>query len=589
MIVKMKKVTVLVPEKEIDASLDRLRQSGAVHIKHMRQIPVEDISAFDEKIDNTDSALKIIAGSEKPEKGFDYDKAYLKVKEILALEKEREKLGEEESKINRDISKYANWGGVKPEDLSRLSDEGVFIKLYFCSSKEFKKIPPDKTIEIVSQKKSKVYFALITRDKKESLGLQPFILPDLSKADLQKKAGCVREELTYIERKLNSLSKYAGSILKLREQLLKEKEFFKVRTGMAQEAGFAYLQGYCPLPSLGSLNKVVEKNSWGLLVEEPDNPEEVPTLVKNPRWVEIIQPVFKFMGTVPGYKEYDISLWFLVFFSLFFAMLIGDAGYGILFLASTIFVRKKKQYWPQQPFFLIYLLSGATIIWGAVSGTWFGSQVIAGIPLFNNLIVQRFNVFVSANQDFLIYLCFIIGAVQLSIAHGMRALRYINSLFSLAQLGWILIEWGIFFLIGTLVVDKPFPKIAAYFLGVGVTLVVLCSNPQKSIFKSIAVSVANLPLNLINSFSDTLSYLRLFAVGFATVKVAQAFNEIAATVGFSGLWPGLGAAVILFIGHSLNILLGIMSVLVHGIRLNMLEFSGHLNMEWAGREYRPFK
>jgi V/A-type H+-transporting ATPase subunit I len=119
--------------------------------------------------------------------------------------------------------------------------------------------------------------------------------------------------------------------------------------------------------------------------------------------------------------------------------------------------------------------------------------------------------------------------------------------------------------------------------------VLLFSNPKKNIFKGIGVSLANLPLRLINSFGDILSYLRLFAVGYATVMVALSCNQMAAVIGFRNIFASLAAALVLFIGHTINLALGMLSVLVHGVRLNMLEFSGHMNIEWSGRPYKPFK
>ena len=104
-----------------------------------------------------------------------------------------------------------------------------------------------------------------------------------------------------------------------------------------------------------------------------------------------------------------------------------------------------------------------------------------------------------------------------------------------------------------------------------------------------AIAIGNLPLKLINSFADTLSYLRLFAIGYVSVMIAASFNEMAQSVGFNSIITAFGAGLILLAGHMLNIVLGLMSVLVHGLRLNMLEFSGHLDMEWSGREYEPFK
>ena len=93
----------------------------------------------------------------------------------------------------------------------------------------------------------------------------------------------------------------------------------------------------------------------------------------------------------------------------------------------------------------------------------------------------------------------------------------------------------------------------------------------------------------MNSFTDVVSYIRLFAVGAATVAVADAFNQMASGIGHGNLFAGFLTAFVLLFGHTLNILLGAMAILVHGVRLNVLEFSSHLNMEWSGVEYAPFK
>ena len=78
-------------------------------------------------------------------------------------------------------------------------------------------------------------------------------------------------------------------------------------------------------------------------------------------------------------------------------------------------------------------------------------------------------------------------------------------------------------------------------------------------------------------------------MGFASLTVAGSFNTMAVGSGIHSLGQGLLAAVVLFFGHSLNIVLGGMSVLVHGVRLNMLEFSNHLGQQWTGLRYEPFR
>jgi V/A-type H+-transporting ATPase subunit I len=93
----------------------------------------------------------------------------------------------------------------------------------------------------------------------------------------------------------------------------------------------------------------------------------------------------------------------------------------------------------------------------------------------------------------------------------------------------------------------------------------------------------------IGCLSDLISYIRLFAIGLAAREVAVAFNNMAADTGFSDIKSIVTAVFILMFGHTINILLGAMSVLVHGIRLNLLEFSKHLNIQWSGVNYRPYK
>ena len=86
--------------------------------------------------------------------------------------------------------------------------------------------------------------------------------------------------------------------------------------------------------------------------------------------------------------------------------------------------------------------------------------------------------------------------------------------------------------------------------------------------------------DLIGNFVDVFSYVRLFAVGLATYEVAKAFN---------GMATGIIVPVVLLVGHSLNIAMAVMGVMVHGLRLNALEFSSHIGVEWTGRKFSPFK
>jgi V/A-type H+-transporting ATPase subunit I len=119
----------------------------------------------------------------------------------------------------------------------------------------------------------------------------------------------------------------------------------------------------------------------------------------------------------------------------------------------------------------------------------------------------------------------------------------------------------------------------------GILLVMIGTNPQRNIIKMIGGGLGAVALNIMNSFTDVVSYVRLFAVGLAGVAISDTVNSLAA--GLPGNY--IAQFFILLLGHTINIVLGPMSVLVHGIRLNVLEFSGHVGLSWSGTAYKPLE
>lgn len=589
MIVKMKKITVLAVEKYAAHTVEALRKLGFLHVSHMQQPRADYITSLEHKLIVLDKALLLLKDVSKQKQERDKERLLSYEKEIMNLSEQNQHYIAEKQKTEEKLLWYKNWGDISLVSVEEIEKAGIFIKLYLCSKSELKKISQDKCVYIISQKGGQVQIVFVSANEEETLGFTQIGLPREGRHSSQRKMTAISEHLEKIEKRVTELSAYRKSFLEYKKDLLKNLEFYKVRFGMAHKEGICCLQGFCPQGSVSQIEKVAKLKGWAVMIEEPEDPLEVPTLVSYPRWTKAIKPIFDFMGTLPGYKEYDISPWFLLFFSLFFAMLIGDAGYGFLFLGVTFFARRKLPKAPREPFFLMYILAVATIIWGAVTGTWFGAEKIGQLPGFEALVVDKINSFAEGNQNFMIYICFLIGAVHLTLAHAIVAFKYINSWIALSQVGWIMIVWTSFFIAGKLVLSKAMPGFALILGLLGVLLVILFSNFQKNILKGALISLADLPLKAIGCFADVVSYLRLFAVGYASVVLAVTFNNMAFDLGFNTIFTAVLAVFILFLGHSLNIVLGFMGVIVHGIRLNMLEFSGHLNMEWSGRQYKPFK
>jgi V/A-type H+-transporting ATPase subunit I len=597
MIVPMKKVSLLILDRYRQESLLALRRLGLLHIKYLKPPSSPDIEFKESEIENLERALSIISkypSGRREEKdidkeGRDKQRIVSYINEIISLDTERKGNLKKEEDIESQISWYDDWGQFSLSNLKGLAKDGIYIRLYKCNRKQLEGLRKTRIIEVIKRQADIYYIAVVSLKDKEDIKLQETAPPKQDLEILKEELKIIENRISSIENLLMERTSYKGDLFNYLNELKKSLDFSRVKSSMQREAEIAYLQGFMPAGEVGKLIDLANRKRWAYLIQEPENLSEVPTLIENPRWLRIIEPVFRFMRTLPGYNEYDISFSFLLFFSLFFALLIGDAGYGLIFLTGTYLIRKKAPNSPPEPFILMYVLAFATIIWGAVSGTWFGAEKIAQLPIFKTIVIERVNSFIDINQSFMMYICFLIGAVHLTVAYGTIALRVINSLKALAQLGWILIIWSMFFVAGKLVLGKNLPGCAAVIFPLGVTLILLFSYPQRNMLRGIGVALGDLPLRVISSFSDVISYLRLFAVGYATVAVASSFNDMALRIGFNNILGGSISAIILFLGHGLNIILGLLAVIVHGIRLNMLEFSSHLGMQWSGIEYNPFK
>jgi len=669
MIVPMKRVFLVVMDKYREASLTKLRDIGVVHLEK-KNVTSDALASLQTKKSALETAIMLLnsyeakaklrmkaagGASAKPEtsgeeaktgavkrasdfvnpNGVPYDVGAVDAhareqglfRHILNLEDERKSLQERSTNLSREQSRIKEWGDFDPQQVRHLSENGIPLYLYEFTEKTFNSLPKDVPYIVIKKTKAIIY---ITSVGVEIAGETPVELGKYSLSALESLQTEVQEKLNDIENHFIALTERAPDLQSDLETLVEQIEFQTASEGMqtledsSNESTVSWLSGYVPGEKVPLLKSTAASNGWALMLDDPAPADLPPTQLKNGPVARIIQPLFSFLGTVPGYREFDISPSYLLFFSIFFAMILGDAAYGLIILSIGLLVgfsaKKKSGVFPDIAKLLVFL-SCFTIVWGTLIGSWFMIPHANLPPVLLALVLPPFNntgplmEFPSFLQNVfglpaevpmdefktrwsIQFLCFTIAVVQLTWARGKRFMRQLPSLSAVAQIGWLLLMVGFYFLVLFMLLGVQFPAFAPYLLGTGVALILLFSEQKGGNFLvNVGKGLAGLfPtfLKTVSCFADVISYIRLFAVGMAGAMIGLTFNQMAFPE--DGLGMGIAfvvrfvvAVVLVVFGHALNLALASLSVIVHGVRLNLLEYAGnHLEMEWSGYAYNPF-
>ncbi|MBU0679608.1 MAG: hypothetical protein KJ626_16015 [Verrucomicrobia bacterium] len=576
MIVRMKKLTLLCMASEQEATLSALRDLGVIHLAHIEEPRGADIEQARTHLAHVHRAMDSIPKHPHGEpSGRSADEVVEDIWSFLHVKKE---LTERSDFLKQERLRVGPYGSFDPGSIKALAEKGIHVRLFQVGPKQDVPVLEDKVLTVLGSDKNGTYFAVIGEGDFEVEATE-LRLPEMPLADMDTELETIQNALDENHEKLEKHACDYRVVAEFFNEAHDNITYLEARAGMGKEKHVAYLRGFCPEESIESIQQSAAANGWAVLVDDPGVDDPVPTLIRNPKWVSMIRPVFDFMGILPGYKEVDISACFLFFFSLFFGMIVGDAGYGLIFLVGTLFARKAIMKSAPAMFPLMLVMSVCTIVWGALTGCWF-SLSESFIPA---VLIAPKVAWLTDNNN-IMFLCFTIGAVHLTIAHGWGAIQKINSSKALGDLGWICVTWMMYFVINWMVLKHDLPAPALVLGCVGVVLIA-----SSIIISKEWSSLVMLALDLISAGVDIVSYVRLFAVGLATYAVGNAFNGMIIGDGIHGILGGLLAAVFLFLAHALNIVMAAMGVLVHGIRLNTLEFSGHLGLEWSGQKYTPFR
>jgi len=671
MIVPMKKVCLMVQDKSRKEALEKLREVGVVHLE-TKDAPVDaNSNALKLKI-KVDDAIALISGFKIPKKkkyedlpdeegkkgrerrkkpigmhrgrratdifGTDDEAPYsidavrAPVRPFLpdlmnSFGEERKVLKEQNLNLSREISRLEGWGDFDPSAIDEIS---VCVPIYFyeISHDVFTHLSQDvKYIKIKSDKS--IVRLLVFENKLPDI--IPFQLPKKTLGEYLQEFEKNSLALQEIEKKIESFADRRQALNKEMEKIQQDLEFETAVAGMnevedvSSEHSLSWLTGFVPKSEMARVKSVAMENGWALSSYDPGPDDAPPTKIKSNPFVRIVHPLLAFLGTVPGYREFDISPSYLFFFSIFFAMILGDAGYGLLIFALAVLIgvkgKLKNGVFPDIAK-LLMLLTFCTMVWGAVNGAWFAipPENLPGflkaiiLPPFNNTgpVVEfpQFlqNVFKLPKEVpidefktrwYIQLLCFSLALIQLVWARGKRIISMLPSLSAFAQLGTMIMMGGLYFLVLNMLLGIQLPQFALVLIITGLVFnLIFAEQKGGNFFVNIGKGFGNLFqlfLKSVSCFADIISYIRLFAVGLAGAMIAQIFNGMAVpadglgSFGLAFIIQLIITVLILVIGHGLNLALTALSVIVHGVRLNLLEYAGnHLEMEWSGYIYNPF-
>lgn len=329
------------------------------------------------------------------------------------------------------------------------------------------------------------------------------------------------------------------------------------------------LQAWVPAPRIPELEDYAGRHGLALEVAEPDPSDTPPTLLENPPELRAGEDLVTFYRA-PGYRVWDPSSVVFFSFALFFAMIIADAGYGLVVGAITAWLWKRLGQTESGRAWRILLatLSGASLVYGVLVGGYFG---VTPPP---DSLLGRAHLIDIQDSGVMMALSILIGAGHLILANLMDAYRQRGSLAALAPVGWALLVVGGLLLGGQLLVEDLPAWPGEALMAVGFPLILVFSGYGERPLARAAQGALALT-QLTKAFGDVLSYLRLFALGLASASLAAAFNDMAADVSGTSRIAGIGiflALLVLVLGHTLTFVLGIASAVIHGLRLNFIEF-----------------
>ncbi len=601
MIVKMKRYTFLIYHKLYTDFLEQVRELGVLHVIEKAGNTLENESLL-EKMQFSARIKNIIKQLEKYiPKDVKVEDCIIKNPSIDVLQKVENLISEKEIlqnrylQVDKERERMEVWGTFDQHRLDKLKAAGFVVNFYSCNLRSFNPewIENYNAFEIETQA-STVFFITVTRPhEKIDIEADSVKLASKTAEQLLSEAS---EILSAIEEKSALLTEMAvekmNELKALQVQNIDNIAYDKVvlNTELHAEERIMVLEGWCPEESETALVTYLDESGVCFESATPTEEDKIPVKLKNNGFAKLFEPIGE-MYDLPNYHELDLTPFFAPFYMLFFGLCLGDTAYGLLFLIIAIVLRFKAKPSMKPLLDLVIWLGSSTVIMGFISGTFLGFSLIDAKIEW----LEKFKgIMLDANKLF--YASLILGVIQIFYGIFVKAYGIVKRYgwaASLSTWGWFLAlvgGTGTYLATTYLGLEAGIAKYMYYvFFGTGIILVFILNDIKRNPLINIGAGLWDSYNMATGLLGDTLSYVRLFALGICGSVMGFVFNDLAFKL--SGDIPVVSTIImllIMLIGHGINIFMSTLGAFVHPMRLTFVEFYKNAGFEGGGKKYNPF-
>ncbi len=588
-ITPMHKVTLCGPASAKRELVARLQELGALHVVRLGAAQqAEAADGREPTPQDTRRALRFLLDApyvrDRPRPGDTRSFARV-VQEVLALKERRRTLKDRRDALRQQLAALEPWGDFElPDDAGELGGYGLWF--YAVPHRQVQALEGLSYPWLLVRRTHQTWYVVVlarARPPQHALPVAPTATDGRGTRALRRD---LRETLAALEDLELQRIALTQHVPMLRRRMARAADAAQYRDALASTHdadGLFALQAWVPEAARARVRRAALDHGMALRIEPPAEDELPPTLLDNPRWLKPGEDLAYFYQ-VPPADDWDPSGVFLGTFALFFAMILSDAGYGLLVLALTLLpIAAWRGDGGQRLRRMTVALGGATVVFGVLAGSFFGLTPPAGSPLAWLHVVEL------GDYGSAMKLSVAVGVAHIVLANAAQAAAHWPGRPAYARLGWIVVAlagfaaWLAHGAGSTLGLQFALAAVGAGLIGVLAFREEHPPHGLKQQLKRIAVGLLGVA-NVTKVFGDVLSYLRLFALGLATAMLAATFNDLAGQLqGALGSLGVLVALVTILVGHSLTFVLAVVSGVVHGLRLEYIEFNA-----WAlsGEGYR---